>query len=319
MSRALDDDVKRAIKHGDHEQVFCRIADALTQRLPELLEVELLGRSHMVDEHTILLQDGPAIAVPKLRGGILDGRNEDGLVTRATAVILLMDPEHLTAANTRKRLLQDAIKSETDGIASKLQDELYFIDSLLTSRLHRHTKSPTLWSHRQWLMQQFRYYSLAIHPADTMKRVVLIAAERHPRNYYAWLHARYLTSAVAETTPSPEQEQHLSGILQAAQKWALAHHDDVSGWAFLMFFLERHPEYTGAVVGEATRRAAAFHWRNESVWYFFRNIAARPWCGKDAREGVEAARLALLKGVEARSDGERVLRQASSWIEEYSS
>ncbi|KAL7806041.1 hypothetical protein V8C26DRAFT_416973 [Trichoderma gracile] len=336
MSRALDDDVKRAIKHGDHQQVFCRIADALTQRLPELLEVELLGRSHMVDEHTILLQDGPAIAVPKLRlvqaflyahgilkkhmGGLLGGRNEDGLVTRATAVILLMDPEHLTAANTRKRLLQDAIKLGTDDIASKLQDELYFIDSLLTSRLHRHTKSPTLWSHRQWLMQQFQHHTLAIDPTDTMKRVVLIAAERHPRNYYAWLHARYLTSAVAETTPSQEQEQqHLSGILEAAQKWALAHHDDVSGWAFLMFFLERHPEYAGAVVGEVTRRAAAFHWRNESVWYFFRNIAARPWCGKDAREGVEAARLALLKSVEARSDGERVLRQASSWIEEYSS
>ncbi|KAL6882361.1 hypothetical protein HDV57DRAFT_56236 [Trichoderma longibrachiatum] len=332
MSRALDDDVKRAIKHGDHERVFHRIAEALTQRLPELLEVELLGRSHMVDEHTILLQDGPAIAVPKLRlvqaflyargllekhvGGMLDGSKGDGLVTRATAVILLMDPEHLTAANTRKRLLQGALKSGAD-IESKLQDELYFIDSLLTSRLHRHTKSPTLWNHRQWLTQEFQQHSLAIDPTDTLKRVILIAAERHPRNYYAWLHARYLTQTVAEATTSPEQEQHLAGILEAAQKWALAHHDDVSGWAFLMFFLERHPEYAGPVAGEATKRATAFHWRNESVWYFFRNIAARPWCGRDVREGVEAARLALLKGVEEGSEGGRVLRQASSWVEEF--
>ncbi|KAK1243290.1 hypothetical protein MKX07_003918 [Trichoderma sp. CBMAI-0711] len=333
MSRAVDDDVKRALSHGDHEKVFYRVADALTQRLPELLEVEFLGGSHMVDEHTVILQDGPAIAVPKLRlvqaflyargllknyvGGVLDGDNGDGLVTRATAVILLMDPEHLTAANTRKRLLRDAIKSGTD-IGSNLQDELYFIDSLLTSRLHRHTKSPTLWSHRQWLMQQFQHHNLAIDPTNTMKSVILIAAERHPRNYYAWLHARYLTQAVAETASSQEQEQHLSGILGAAHKWALAHHDDVSGWAFLMFFLDRHPEYAGPVVGEATRRAVSYHWRNEAVWYFLRNIVARPWCGRDAREGVKAARLALLKGVEARSDGERVLRQASSWIEEYS-
>ncbi|TFB01472.1 hypothetical protein CCMA1212_006403 [Trichoderma ghanense] len=333
MSRALDDDVKRAIKHGDHEQVFHGIADALTQRLPELLEVELLGRSHMVDEHTILLQDGPAIAVPKLRlvqaflyargllqkhvGGGLAGSREDGLVRRATAVILLMDPEHLTAANTSKRLLQDALKSGAD-IGPKLHDELYFVDSLLTSRLHRHTKSPTLWSHRQWLMQQFQHHNITIDPTDTMRKVILIAAERHPRNYYAWLHARHLTQVVAETALPQEQEQHLAGILDAAQKWALAHHDDVSGWAFLMFFLERHPEYAGPVMGEATRRAASFHWRNESVWYFFRNVAVRPWCGRDAREGIEAARLALLKGVEARSEGERVLRQASSWIEEYS-
>ncbi|PTB63043.1 hypothetical protein BBK36DRAFT_1162346 [Trichoderma citrinoviride] len=333
MSRALDDDVKRAIKHGDHEQVFHRIAGALTQRLPDLLEIELLGRSHMVDEHTILLQDGPAIAVPKLRlvqaflhargllqkhvGGMLDETSEDGLVTRATAVILLMDPEHLTAANTRKRLLQDVIKPGAD-VGSKLQDELYFIDSLLTSRLHRHTKSPTLWSHRQWLMQRYQHHNLDIDPTDTMKRVICIAAERHPRNYYAWLHARYLTQAVAETTPSSQAQQHLAGILDAAQKWALAHHDDVSGWAFLMFLLDRHPEYAGPVVGEATSRATSFHWRNESVWYFFRNIVARPWCGRDARERVEAARLALLKGVEARSEGDRVLRQASSWIEEYS-
>ncbi|KAK4077836.1 uncharacterized protein Triagg1_3530 [Trichoderma aggressivum f. europaeum] len=289
MSRALDDDVKRAIEHGDHEQVFTRIADALSQRLPELLEIELLGRSHMVDGQTILLQDGPAIAVPKLRlvqaflyarrilrkhvEGLRDETSDDGLVLRATTVMLLMDPEHLTAANTRKRLLQHTIKSGTD-IESRLYDEQYLIDSLLTSRLHRHTKSPTLWSHRQWLMQRFQDDGLEIDATDTMKRVISVAAERHPRNYYAWLHARYLTKAVSEKTASrgdkdnnlPGVLDNLSGMLDAAKKWAMAHHDDISGWAFLMFFLDRHPEYAASVVSEATRLAASFHWRNESVW-----------------------------------------------------
>ncbi|KAL7941019.1 hypothetical protein V8C42DRAFT_335891 [Trichoderma barbatum] len=329
MSRALDDDVKRAIKQGDHEQVFIRIADALSQRLPELLEIEMLGRSHMADGQTILLQDGPAIAVPKLRlvqaflfarrvlqrhvGGNKDGNNGDGLVLRATAVMLLMDPEHLTAANTRKRLLQDMIKSGTD-IETRLHNELYLIDSLLTSRLHRHTKSPTLWNHRQWLMQRFQDHGLGIDATDAMKRVISVAAERHPRNYYAWLHARYLTKAVAETA----SREDLSGLLEAAKKWALAHHDDISGWAFLMFFLDRHSEYAGSVISEATKLAASFHWRNESVWYFFRNIAARPWCGRDCREGVESTRLALLSGAEDKSDAARVLEQASSWIQAYS-
>ncbi|OPB46231.1 hypothetical protein A0O28_0063520 [Trichoderma guizhouense] len=349
MSRALDDDVKRAIKQGDHAQVFTRIADALSQRLPELLEIEMLGRSHMVDKQTILLQDGPAIAVPKLRlvqaflyarrilqkhvEGLRDETNEDGLVLRATAVMLLMDPEHLTAANTRKRLLQDKIKSGTD-IESRLYDEQYLIDSLLTSRLHRHTKSPTLWSHRQWLMQRFQDHGLEIDATDTMKRVISVAAERHPRNYYAWLHARYLTKAVSETASRGDNlpdmrgdnlpgmrgdNDNLTGMLDAAKKWAMAHHDDISGWAFLMFFLDRHPEYAGSVVSEATRLAASFHWRNESVWYFFRNIAARPWCDQGCREGVEATRLALLGGVEEKSDGARFLEQASSWIQTYHS
>ncbi|KAL7930152.1 hypothetical protein V8C35DRAFT_313695 [Trichoderma chlorosporum] len=329
MSRALDDDVKRAIKHGDHEQVFARIADALTQRQPELLEIEFLGRSHMADEQTILLRDGPAIAVPKLRlvqaflfarrllqehvGGLRDEANGDGRLLRATAVILLMDPEHLTAANTRKRLLRDAIKSGLD-IESRLHDELYLIDSLVTSRLHRHTKSPTLWGHRQWLMQRFHDHGLKVDATDTMKRVISVAAERHPRNYYAWLHARYLTKAVSETA----SHEDLSGVLEAAMKWTLAHHDDISGWAFLMFFLDRHPEYAGPVVSEATRLAASFHWRNESVWYFFRNIAARPWCDRECREGVEATRVALLSGADDKSDGARFLERASSWIQTYS-
>lgn len=329
MSRALDNEVKRAIKHGDHEQVFTKVADALSQRLPELLEIELLGRSHMADEQTIVLQDGPAIAVPKLRlvqaflfarrllqkhvGGMRDETNGDGLVSRATAVILLMDPEHLTAANTRKRLLQDAIKSRKN-IAPRLEDEIYLIDSLLTSRLHRHTKSPTLWGHRQWLVQLFQDHGLKIDATDTMRRVISVAAERHPRNYYAWLHARYLTKAVSETA----LREDLSGMLEAAKKWALVHHDDISGWAFLMFFLDRHPEYAGSVVSETTRLAASFHWRNESVWYFFRNISARPWCDRDCREEIESTRLALLSSAGESSDGERVLEQASSWIQAYS-
>ncbi|KAH6603920.1 hypothetical protein Trco_007366 [Trichoderma cornu-damae] len=329
MSRALDDDVKRAIKQGDHEEIFGKIADALSQRLPELLEIELLGRSHMADGDTILLQDGPAIAVPKLRlvqafvfarellqkhgGGAGDETSWDGPVSRATAVMLLMDPEHLTAANTRKRLLQGAVGSGTD-LETRLRDEAYFVDSLLTSRLHRHTKSPTLWGHRQWLMQRFQDQGMDVDALGTLKTVISVAAERHPRNYYAWLHARYLTDVVSHTA----SREDVAGMLEAAKKWAIGHHYDISGWAFLMFFLDRYPDYAGPVLSETTRLAASFHWRNESVWYFFRNISSRPWCDRDCREGVEATRIALLGGAEKDSDGEKILEQASTWIRAYS-
>ncbi|KAM0457199.1 hypothetical protein ACHAPV_006839 [Trichoderma viride] len=333
MSRALDDHVKKAIRHGDHEAIFTKIADALSQRHAELLEIELLGRSHMADADTILLQDGSAIAVPKLRlvqafifARALLYKKED--VSRATAVMLLMDPEHLTAANTRKRILQDGINSGTD-VETRIRDELYFVDSLLTSRLHRHTKSPTLWGHRQWLMQRFQEHGLKIDATSIMTTVISVAAERHPRNYYAWQHARYLTNAVSETVAvvpasasregdkDKDKDDDLAGMLEAAKNWALRHHDDVSGWAFLMFFLDRHPQYAGPVVSETTRLAASFHWRNESVWYFLRNMAARAWCDGDWREGVEATRLALLDGAERGSDGERVLEQAARWIQAY--
>ncbi|KAM0481768.1 hypothetical protein ACHAPX_003094 [Trichoderma viride] len=328
MSRALDDDVKKAIRHGDHEQIFTNIAGALSQRHAELLEIELLGRSHMADADAILLQDGPAIAVPKLRlvQAFIFARAllyEKKDLSRATAVMLLMDPEHLTAANTRKRILQDGIDSGTD-VETRIRDELYFVDSLLTSRLHRHTKSPTLWGHRQWLMQRCQEHGLKIDATSIMTTVISVAAERHPRNYYAWLHARYLTTAVSETAALREGDKvkdkdkgDLAEMLEAAKSWALRHHDDVSGWAFLMFFLDRHPEYAGPVVSETARLAASFHWRNESVWYFLRNMAARAWCDGDWREEVEATRLALLGGAERGSDGERVLEQAASWVQAY--
>lgn len=324
MSRALDDDVKRAIRHGDNGEIYTRIADALSQRHAELLEIELLGRSHMADAETILLQDGPAIAVPKLRlvqafifaRALLYAKKD---VSRATAVVLLMDPEHLTAANTRKRILQDGIKPGTD-VETRIRDELYFVDSLLTSRLHRHTKSPTLWGHRQWLMQRFQEHGLKMDATGIMAAVISVAAERHPRNYYAWLHARHLAHAVFETADNgsvKDRDNELAGMLEVAKNWALRHHDDISGWAFLMFFLDRHPEYAGPVVSETTRLAASFHWRNESVWYFLRNIAARAWCDGDWRDGIEATRLALLGGAERGSDGERILQQAASWAQAY--
>ncbi|KAK5989312.1 Protein prenyltransferase alpha subunit repeat-containing 1-like protein [Cladobotryum mycophilum] len=325
MSRALDHEVKEALKHGDYEGVFNEIAGALSQHLSEPLEIEFLSRSHPIDKDTIFLQDGACIAVPKLRllqafifarRVLLEYLNEPekqdpDQVLKATAVILLMDPEHLTATNTRKRLvLSIAIRNEAN-IDKGLQAERYYIDSLLTSRLHRHTKSPTLWNHRQWLMERFEEHGLELEAVRIMETIVLVAAERHPRNYYAWLHARYLVNKMT-TDPADMQLQE---TLEASKKWAFSHHDDISGWAFLMFFLNEFPQHSAAVFAETLKLAVSFHWRNESVWYFLRNMLHQPAVKESHEVEFHSTRLALLKGAREDSDERRILDQALCWIE----
>ncbi|KAF4119432.1 hypothetical protein GMORB2_4774 [Geosmithia morbida] len=288
MSRALDKGIKEALGHGDHEKVFSEVASALAQRHEHLLEIELLGPSHVLPHDAVYLQDGNALALPKLRlvQAFIAARKKLGygapssapnlaesreVVMQATAVALLMDAENLTAANTRKRTLAAAAAAATPDM---LQREKYFIDSLLTSRLHRHTKSPTLWSHRRWLLGQLGRAGLPVDAASDLRRVVFVSGERHPRNYYAWCHARHLVDVCWDGSADD-----MDGLVDDTRRWCLAHHDDVSGWMFLLSLLlgkdrEEAKGKARAVFDDTIRLAEGFRWRNESVWYFLRNLAA---------------------------------------------
>lgn len=73
---------------------------------------------------------------------------------QAAKIILLWDPNHLTAANFRKKHLLSLSPSSSDLI-QHLKGELSFLTSLLTSPLPKHTKSSTLWSHRFFLFSKF--------------------------------------------------------------------------------------------------------------------------------------------------------------------
>lgn len=73
---------------------------------------------------------------------------------QAAKIILLWDPNHLTAANFRKKHLLSLSPSSSDLI-QHLKAELSFLTSLLTSPLPKHTKSSTLWSHRFFLFSKF--------------------------------------------------------------------------------------------------------------------------------------------------------------------
>ncbi|RDA84956.1 hypothetical protein CP532_1736 [Ophiocordyceps camponoti-leonardi (nom. inval.)] len=307
MSRALDPGIKQALCDANHVAVFEDIAAVLS--LPTLLEIEILGYSHYDNDAPSFMRDGNAIAIPKLRlvQAFIQARRifvaytrGDHVVTgkpilEATAVMLLFDPEHLTAANTRKRLVSN------DAIS--IAREKLFVDSLLTSRLHRHSKSPNLWTHRRWLMSRMRKRGLDADLAEDFRNVILISAERHARNYYAWSHARYLIEPMEPGSVS------WSCILAQTIKWCRCHHDDVSGWTFLAWLLERWPAGAKSVLTDVLELTESLRWRNESVWYFLRNVVAGP-----QRAHFDST-LRMVRG-EADTDN-RVLDRASSWIQKY--
>jgi protein prenyltransferase alpha subunit repeat containing protein 1 len=326
MSRALDGELAASLKSGDPTAAYRSISELFVPTPDgDLLELEILGRSHPFPEGCYVLRDGCAAAVSKLGlvqaffvgrkilTGHIDGtspRKDDELLA-ATAVMLLMDPEHLTAANTRKRVLQRRISSGHSPVSrSSLKAEKHFLDSLLTSRLHRHTKSPTLWAHLQWLLREFSSAGIPILGISDLKNVIFVAGERHPRNYYAWNHARFL---LRTASLAPDEAG-----LTAVMKWCAQHHTDTSGWSFLYFFLTNMassgPESAHKALEGVLALVQSLRLTNESVWVFLRTLAASPLTGEEdhsrfltfSRSFIETSKLSTDHGM---------LRSALGWCE----
>ena len=247
---------------------------------------------------------------------------------QATRAILLFDPEHLTAANIRKRRLLDLRSGSGDGctggaeqLLQALRQELAFLSSLLTSPLNRHTKSPTLWYHRDWVLRTFLPH--IINPgAETGREeiiegshagtaggirslwlselaIIMLAGDRHPRNYYAWNYARrlfrflsYRISSEAAIDPTLLTTE----TTEQVQKWCFQHPRDISGWTFLAFLFEQHTLCQGlsaeenesvrglkeSVVADTEEWIGSFAWEGESVEWFLRTMK------KDAGGGGKA-------------------------------
>lgn len=285
----------KSLSQGDPKQVYDDLSHLCDSPrddgLP--LEIEILGKTHPLTPDVSFLIDENAVGIPKIRlfqafsvaytrFKELDTRVSPqkhiqilSEVLRTTAVLLLVDPEHLTAANARKRaILQDAHNG--GDIRECLGREKWFVDSLLTSRLHRHTKSPVLWSHRRWLLSQFQGHGLQVDVPLEIRTVILISGERHPKNYYAWHHARWLMDTFVNE--SHDETETRRTVVADVRDWCLKHHDDISGWAFLHFLLRTGGAELG---GERSRvfrsilgMAESFRWRNESVWWFIHAMAS---------------------------------------------
>ncbi|KAK3397027.1 hypothetical protein B0T20DRAFT_440500 [Sordaria brevicollis] len=365
MSRALDKHTIAALKAGNPQAAYDSISSVLVSLPPDgLLEIEILGKEVPLPEGTYVLQDGLAVGVSKLGlvqaflvarkmlTNYIGGTGETGTtmgtegrsitehsstesapilneqLLAATAVILLMDPEFITAANTRKRLIQKYItfdRQRTEDIRSVLEKEKRFLDSLLTSRLHRHTKSPTLWNHRRWLVETFAS-TLGFYPEDVtadITNIVLMAGERHPRNYYAWCHARTILRLA---TQGKDNYDHLLKLIEAVKKWCFRNHTDISGWSFLFHLLDLYSGSGNSKMVESTftevlDMASALNLTNESVWAFLRTMAASGIVGGNSSEQFTSIGQQLLyklvSAEQQHSTDERVLRQALDWYETF--
>ncbi|KLJ10146.1 hypothetical protein EMPG_14459 [Blastomyces silverae] len=158
-----------------------------------------------------------------------------------TEILLLLDSEHLTACNWRKRRLC-ALKEENQSqpptsanqYLSALHTEISFTTTILRSPLHRHTKSPVLWYHRKWTMMQLLgvcrddpvapfagSHHLPHYGAGTDANaaatattaavnqilsyevsIVLQAGTHHPKNYYAFSYLREFMGLFADALAS---------------------------------------------------------------------------------------------------------------------
>lgn len=213
---------------------------------------------------------------------------------RASAVILLLSPEHLTAANIRKRYIL-SLSNDSSALVDALAAELRLLDSFFCSPLPRHTKSPTLWSHRRWLITSFMA-QLCYRPAadggspsvtlSSELEVIQSAAVHHPRNYYAFDYLRKLVANILpglDTVVSGQEEkrgatraQLATEALTVMQKFCQAHLSDISAWSALLFLLRTAANVDKSFVALMTiiEMAIKYRWKNESVWVFLRTAIA---------------------------------------------
>ncbi|KAL1994310.1 hypothetical protein VTN49DRAFT_2979 [Thermomyces lanuginosus] len=276
----------------DNEDPYeCLAQILLTRNSDEVLEIEVLPPGLGGN----LLRDGRAVGISKkaLARAFLTARKiyferyhcmsdpqlietieHDPRDSVASEVILLFDCEFTTACNWRKRRIRALV--ERDGlnsgpISALLQREMSLLTTYVCSPLHRHTKSPTLWQHRLWVVKM-QLESAADHGKMLVDEfnVALRAAELHPSNYYAFSYMRQLHAEVVARGCNGNVEDVL---IQRMLSWCLAHPADVSGWAFL-FYLLNQPGGVPAVqrqrvmdrVIEFAVHVAA--WQGESLWTF---------------------------------------------------
>lgn len=210
----------------------------------------------------------------------------------ASRILLLFDPEYLSAANFRKRYLISLRRSGgvDDEYRKAAFRELTFINSILTSPLHRQSKSPTLWHHRLWLLSLL----LSLDTVDKSKDhfftfvraeldVVFKSGERHPKNYYAWQYARRLMIKVqtshgidASHEWEPVLQTFLSTCATLVQGWCDKHPSDISGWTFLLFLLSivQSVPRRFEIVQQTMEYTINLRLKHESIWVFLRTALA---------------------------------------------
>jgi hypothetical protein len=272
-------------------EAYERLSCALHAHDKQVLEIEILPPAIQPPDG-LLIQDGLSLGIPKkvLALAFIEARKQffqnashegfRGMALLATKVMLLFDSEHLAAANYRKRRLKTLKAGDTPqaqiAYRKAVQFEFCFLDTILTSPLHRQSKSPTLWHHRFWLLDLLSPDGLKNVPLErrtmfwrTELDAVCKSAERHPKNYYAWQYARKLNDWV-------DGQEATFDFAHRAKHWCCQHPSDISGWSFLLHLLsELEPVFERqAVVQDVVNFAFKWQFEHESLWVFIRTVLA---------------------------------------------
>jgi hypothetical protein len=252
--------------------------------------------------------------------------------------MLLFDPEHITVANYRKRRILKIKEEDKSGLAIRnaVRQEMIFLDSILTSPLHRQSKSPTLWHHRAWLLELL----IPITPVSYCKGdllfflgaeldAVLKSGERHPRNYYAFQYARRLLARIEssekdETSLSWKSPYaaFLATHARLVKTWCFKHPSDISGWSFLLFLLPKLETISGRhkIVQQALEYAINLEARQVSLWVFLRTALADSFLEKERDVLIQQLHdFQQKREISVQKDlSENHVTQAEQWIKSYS-
>ncbi|KAJ5907926.1 Protein prenyltransferase [Penicillium taxi] len=295
------------------KNVFQELAHIFSSRENNVFEIEIISPSLGAS----ILQDGLAIGITKkalvqaftvarqLFTKRLVTMSEDDISVNLsqtniefgqfpdpviTEIILLFDCEHLTSCNWRKRRLQAAVRKcaiDETQIASTVQmleTELTLLASYQCSPLHRHTKSPTLWSHRLWVLKQlFQLQPVNTESVLKLERaeldIVLRAGVLHPKNYYAFNYMRKLHCVLATIVGGKDSSRNdlAKPLVSPMMDWCLAHPRDISGWVFEEFLLDNvvEPRLHASTVARVLHFARDIGWEGESLWTFIDRAASQ--------------------------------------------
>jgi hypothetical protein len=319
-------------------QAYETLSRYLDTHRKQIMEIEVLP-SAIKPPDGMLMKDGLNLGIPKkiLALAFVEARkrffaNADdesthALALQATKVILLSEPEHLTAANFRKRKLVE-LSSDTTPEAQltyrkALKYEFCFLDSILTSPLHRQSKSPTLWHHRLWLLKLFLPSRLEDVPEEVRANFwraelasVCRSGERHPKNYYAWQYARRLVERIDGMDATID-------FAQRVQEWCCKHPSDTSGWSCLLYLIPKAEPLSARIVlvRGVTNYTLKLKLEHESIWVFIRTIIAHEALQEERNELCSTLREygEELQSMDNASELAGRVKNALDWIERYSS
>ena len=195
---------------------------------------------------------------------------------RLTRVVLLANPGHQTALNSRKKLVQNHFIDP--------RWELNLSASLLSCR--ECAKESILWHHRRWLLRMI-YEVSATAGADYIPETIppeafeaefacaSTACHVYPRNYHAWAHRGFCVRALVASLQSvPSNPSKLSEEYQVTLKWIESHISDYSAMNHAINFEKISPGWNPAEGPLSTKEHATLLLRSypdrESLWMYLR-------------------------------------------------